>query len=56
MRHFWFTDNNDNNVIPDHRGNLRGAITKAEKYIKENPECEIVYINEGEDIVECVWR
>ena len=55
MRHFWFTDG-DEDIMADHRGTLKGAINRAEDYLKKNPECEAVYINDGEDIVEVVWR
>ena len=56
MRHFWFTDENADNIMDDHRGNVRGAIKRAEEYLTEHPECDTVYINEGEEIIECVWR
>lgn len=55
MRHFWFTDG-DEDIMADHRGTLKGAIKRAEDYLKKNPECEAVYINEGDDIVEVIWR
>lgn len=54
MRHFWFTDHEGENVIADHRGNIRGAIAKAMDYLKHHSECEYIQINEDEDIIETV--
>lgn len=56
MRHFWITDENADNIMPDHRGQLRGAVAKAKTYLKKHPETESIYINEGEDIVMSVQR
>lgn len=56
MRHFWFTDKNAENIMTDHRGTLKGAVTRAKDYLKKYPETEGVYINEGEEIVMSVQR
>ena len=56
MRHFWFTDDEGENVTYDHVGNIRGARRKAEEYLKEHLDIDTIYINEGENIVDCVWR
>lgn len=55
MRHFWFTDD-EKDIMTDHRGTLKGAIIRAKDYLKKNPDCETVYINENEDIIETVNR
>lgn len=56
MRHFWFTDENADNIMTDHRGTLKGAVTRAKDYLKRYPETEGVYINEGKEIVMSVQR
>lgn len=56
LRHFWFTDEDGNNIMFDHTGTLDDAITLAEDYLKLYPECDKVYINENDDIVEVVFR
>lgn len=56
MRRFYFTTEtmcDDECWIPDHRGNIRGARTIAQRYANELNE--IVYINEGSDIVDCIY-
>lgn len=55
MRHFWITDQDGNNIMPDHRGTLKGAVKRCEDYLKKHPETETIYINEDEDIIETVW-
>ena len=55
MRHFWFTDQDGNNIMTDHRGTLKGAVIRCKDYLKKYPECETIYINEDEDIVETVF-
>lgn len=55
MRHFWFTDEDGNNIMNDHRGTLKGAVNRCRDYLKQHPDVETVYINENEDIVETVW-
>ena len=55
MRHFWFTDEDGNNIMTDHRGTLKGAVKRCEDYLKKHTEIETVYINEDQDIVETVW-
>lgn len=52
-RRFWFETEEGDCRMNDHVGYLKGAITKAQKYANEH-NCT-VYINEGEDIVECCW-
>lgn len=54
-KHFWFTDENGDNIMYDYAGTLKGAIKAAEEHIKEFPDCGNIYINEGEDIVEVVF-
>ena len=56
MRHFWFTDENAENIMTDHRGTLKGAVARAKDYLKKYLETEGVYINEGEEIVMSVQR
>ena len=56
MRHFWFTDDEGNNVTYDHVGNIRGARRKAEEYLKEHLDIDTIYINEGDNIVDCIFR
>ena len=55
MKRFYFTNEECDNIMYDHLGNIRGAITKAEKYAKEHNET--VYINdcETDDIVEVIF-
>ena len=55
-RYFWFTDENGDNIMYDYAGTLTGAIKNAEEYQREYPGCGTIYINEGEDIVACVWE
>ena len=56
MRHFWFTDENADKIMTDHRGTLKGAVTRAKDYLKKYPETESVYIHEGDEIVMSVQR
>lgn len=57
MKRFYFTDENGDNIMNDHIGNIRGARRKAENYIVNN-DCEVIYINdcETEDIVDCIFK
>ena len=41
--------------MTDHRGTLKGAVIRCKDYLKKYPECETIYINEDEDIVETVF-
>lgn len=53
MKRYYFTNEYCNNIMFDHCGYLKGAITKARKYANNN---ETIVINdcETEDIVEFV--
>lgn len=55
MKRFYFTDEEGNNIINDHIGNIRGARTKAKKYAEEHNET--VYINdcETDDIIDVIF-
>lgn len=56
MRNFWFTTESmceDECCITDYRGNIRGARTYAQKHANELNE--IVYINEGSDIIDVIY-
>lgn len=55
MKRFYFTNDNTDNIMYDHCGNIRGARTKAQAY--SNEYNETVYINdcETEDIVDVIF-
>ena len=42
MRRFYFTNDDAENIMNDHIGNIRGARAKAQKYANENDETVII--------------
>lgn len=55
MKRYYFTDENGENIMNDHCGNIRGARKKAEQYAAEHHVN--VYINamEPEEIVDVIF-
>lgn len=55
-RRFYFTNEAGENVLPDHVGNVKGAMNRAEKAAKELHEN--IYINdcETENIIDVAFK
>ena len=55
MKRFYFTNENCDNIMDDHCGNIRGAITKAKKYANNYHETVIINDCETEDILDFIY-
>lgn len=54
-KRFYFTDEDGENIINDHVGNIRGARSKAEKAAKELGKDIFINDFDTEDIVEVIF-
>ena len=52
-KRYWFTDENGENICVDYIGNIKGAITYAQKIA--NQKQKEIFINCGDDIVDTVY-
>jgi hypothetical protein len=54
MKHFYFTNDDAENIMNDHRGNIRGARTKAQKYANENNETVIINDCDTDEMIDFI--
>ena len=55
MKRFYFTNENADNIMDDHIGNIRGARTKAQKYANENNETVIINDCKTDDMIDFIY-
>ena len=55
MKRFYFTNDNAENIMNDHFGNIRGARTKAQKYANENNETVTINDCETDEMIDFIY-